>query len=118
MEEIVNAAIGGAILAVLALIFRALKGRFIEVYHRYNNRTNKLLVIFLLPYLYIIKSLISILFLNNGFWVGLGTEKFWIEPYKTEYILLNPSIHDYLYWILLIPYLMLTFLLNYKKVKA
>lgn len=109
--------IGGVILAMTVLIYRILKGSFLELYNKYNNRTNKLFVIFLLPYLYIFKSLISILILNNGHWIDSGIERFWVEPYSIEYILLNPSIHDFLYWFLLILYLILVLILNYKKEK-
>jgi hypothetical protein len=121
--------LGGAIMATSVMVYRFIKRKISglyennelalkTIYNRYNNQKNRLLVIFLLPYLYIFKSSISILFLDKGYWADFGDEKIWIEPYGTEEILLNPSIHDYLYWVLIIPYIYLIYRLNYKKVNV
>ena len=83
-----------------------------EFWEKNNNRRIIRIFLFLMfPYLYIFKSAISILFLNNGRYLELGGDKkTWLEPYSVEEILLNPSIHEYVFGILLIPYVIMVVL--------
>ena len=82
----------------------------LKVIKRYNSYVNKVLLVLLIPYLYITKSLISIYFLNDGF----NGE---IEPSTPAYIWSNPSLDDYVYWLLVIPYVLFFIFLNRVRIK-
>jgi hypothetical protein len=115
--------IKGGIVVCAVIIFWFFYKKWLKIKERYqvefkeliialNTKRNKVLLFLLLPLLYTIKTSIIIYFLNNGHWLDLGDQKFWLKPYTTEEILINPSIHGELWWILLIIYCLFFYFSN------